>query len=105
MQPDRRFKAGQRRAKLDGVIWTLTFEQYVYLLNMPCHYGGDFMKATTGVGLDQKIPGAGYTPKNSVPCCTRHNHIKGDSLSYDDMVFLMINRPGLRKCGAEYKVS
>jgi hypothetical protein len=91
---------GKRRAE-----FRLTPEEYFLLITMPCIYGGGLPVPNTGVGLDQIVAGAGYTPENSVPCCYRHNHMKGKFLSYEDMMFLMKHgRPELRACDYSSKV-
>ena len=95
--PKNRFKAGRSRAKKRNVLWTLTFEEYAKLITQPCVYGGGPAEPHTGSGLDQRIPSAGYTSENAVPCCIRHNTIK-HLLSHDVMLFLLEHFPKLRVC-------
>lgn len=71
-------------AKKTGVVYTLSFEQARNLLSSPCHYcgcvGQRIITTPTGSfvcnGVDQKNAGQGYTPKNSLPCCSKCNQLK-----------------------------
>lgn len=67
-----------------GLAWTLTDEQFVELVCQPCFYcgrGGE-EKATSiddwveANGVDRFNNDVGYTPENSVPCCTTCNTAK-----------------------------
>jgi uncharacterized protein with PIN domain len=73
------------RAKQRGVVWSLTKEEYIRLVENNCHYCGDILRET-GVGLDQIVPTKGYTTNNVVPCCKECNVVKSDYFTYEEMV-------------------
>ena len=63
----------------------ITREQHAALLAQSCHYC-TFPLNPTSSGLDQKIPGGGYSLDNVVPCCLMCNKIKNNHLSYEEML-------------------
>lgn len=71
-----------------GKAFALTREQYVALIACnACHYcGGELPKR--GGGLDRIDNSRGYEPGNVVPCCTACNRIRGDNLTYEEMLEL-----------------
>jgi hypothetical protein len=79
-----RYKALQDRIKRAKLACDLDFDQYRVLLAKKCEYCG-WPLDPTGVGLDQIIPGAGYTRVNVVPCCGICNGAKGRWLTYEEM--------------------
>jgi hypothetical protein len=66
------YKAKQRKIKAD-----LTFDQYVALIALPCHYCGGALPAA-GVGLDRIVNAQGYVVGNVRPCCKVCNIAKND---------------------------
>ncbi len=70
---------------------SLTFDEFVYLRNLPCEYC-DSTLPDSGYCMDRKDNSEGYILDNVVPCCPSCNTIKGHSLSYDEMKALMFNR-------------
>ena len=97
-QPKRRYQESVRRAKRCNVPWVLSFDEFAVLIVQPCIYGGAPPIPHMGSGLDQKIPGDGYTQANAIPCCVRHNLMKMNTLTHEDMMFLLAHRPHLRPC-------
>jgi hypothetical protein len=77
-----RYDAMVSRAKTRGVPWTLTREEWAELVKKPCVYALGTMATNIRVGLDQKMPGKGYTPENAQPCCPKHNLFKSDMLTH-----------------------
>jgi hypothetical protein len=69
------------------VPWTLTFEEYDSIVDRPCTYCGQTLDPC-GVGIDQKVPGAGYTLANSTAACGRCNALKGAAFSYEEALIL-----------------
>ena len=81
-----RFSMGQRRAKSAGLVWDLTIEQWASLvIGKTCHYC-DGPLPEVGYALDRKDNNVGYTLDNVIPCCSQCNYIKGEYLTYDEMV-------------------
>jgi hypothetical protein len=86
--------AYQRGAKKRGLLWDLTTEQFDALTAEACFYCGlppsnvYFLKNKDGApragdpfvysGIDRIDAGRGYTPDNTVPCCTICNMAKMD---------------------------
>lgn len=86
--PGARFQLGKAGAKKRGISWELTLEQYrVLILQNKCHYC-DSNLSETGCGLDRTNNNLGYILSNVVPCCGRCNDMKGQFLTYDEMIML-----------------
>lgn len=71
----------KNNAKRRNFEWDLTDGWAFLLLSMPCYYGGDH----PGGGIDRVDSKKGYTFENCVPCCSRHNFMKG-VMSLDEFV-------------------
>ena len=69
------YKRYKGNARHRNIKFELTFEQYQTITKKPCEYCGDGNEIN---GIDQTIPGTGYTMSNSVPCCTQCNYMKTD---------------------------
>lgn len=97
-----RFTQGKFNAKKKGVSWNLTLEQYTELISRPCIYGNQPLTySKTGIGLDQKIPGRGYTKNNALPCCPYHNALKNAHWTYKEMKRLLVLFPRHAVCGVQ----
>jgi hypothetical protein len=70
------YKTYQRSANLKQLEFTLTFDDYVSLSEMPCYYCG-IIEARGFNGIDRKHQTAGYLLNNCVSCCQMCNYIKG----------------------------
>lgn len=79
----------KQNAKLRSLEWSLTRDQALGLLTGKCHYCGQPPSRTirhlirtdeffTYNGIDRKENALGYTPDNSVSCCTTCNFRKTD---------------------------
>lgn len=87
----------RNKAKIRGLEWKLTEEQFHELTQQPCHYCGTELsnlwttRSRSGSysynGLDRKDSTKGYTPNNIVPCCAQCNLAKG-RLNYQDFLNL-----------------
>lgn len=75
-RPRVRFSQARSAAQALGTPWTLTYEQFLSILELPCDYCGSMDKAETGRGIDQVVPKAGYITENVVPCCAKCNRMK-----------------------------
>ena len=74
----------------------ISYEDFCSLcLESDCHYCEKFLDRTLEKGqnkgyyLDRKDNSLGYSKKNCVPCCSSCNKIKGDSLTYEEMLVAM----------------
>jgi hypothetical protein len=81
------------------IRFTLTKTQFVKLLARPCVYGSWIHGMNTHVGIDRKDNSKGYISSNCVPCCGRHNSIKGTWFTYHQMLKIVRSHPLLRECG------
>ena len=80
-----RFLTVKGVAKRRGLEWSISEEQYEFIVSSgACGYCNDRLPQTNG-GLDRKDNSLGYTIDNVVPCCFSCNRIKGALLTYDEM--------------------
>jgi hypothetical protein len=85
-------------ARYRGLSFTLTFEQFCTLVHGVCVYGkGEYIKGIL-CGVDRANNDRGYEWGNCHPCCPRHNEIKSDVFTYEQMRHIcdLYNLP----CGA-----
>jgi hypothetical protein len=85
--PKRRFTESKNKAtKKRGINWTLTFDQYAALIEMPCYYCenklGEPVKRSCG--LDRLDSNKGYEMGNVVSCCYICNTIKNEHLTVEE---------------------
>jgi hypothetical protein len=81
-----------------GWRFAISFAEFQALRSQPCAYG-DGSRPEIRIGLDRKDSLKGYTPQNCVPCCPRHNTIKGQTFSYSEMLFIVANIKSAKLCG------
>ena len=92
-----RFSISRSRAKTRQIPWKLTLEEWVGLvIGQDCHYCNGEM-SQTGVGLDRKDNDLGYVLENVTPCCAVCNRIKGQVLTYEEMLAVAKLLKDLRK--------
>jgi len=85
-----RYKTLQMESKKRGLSVNLPFDRFVRLLAMPCRYCGEIEKeASFGYRLDRIDNTKGYFEENVVPCCASCNRIKGEALTFDEMLVAM----------------
>ena len=66
-----RFTSYKCGAKTKGLILEITFDEFVKIVNKPCHYcGGE------GYGIDRLDNTVGYLKNNIVSCCSMCNFMK-----------------------------
>ena len=81
-------------AKRRGIEFLLTLEQYDVLVNSRCVYGTEVSN-----GIDRKDSTKPYTLENCLPCCYRHNVIKGATFTYDEMQLVAKTCSSAVACG------
>ena len=93
----------KRSAVKRGLVFELTREQFANLIaGQRCVYGNAAHDARADgmhLGLDRKDNSIGYTAGNCVPCCDRHNKMKGGWFAYENFVDALTRYPELRSCG------
>ena len=85
--PSTVYKDAKGSARRRGIEFTLTFKQFDRIIHSPCVY--QYGAAISGIGrmsIDRIDPSKGYTPKNSQPCCSRHNLMKSNILTHEQMM-------------------
>lgn len=89
------------QAKRHKLPWDLTLESFSKLKTSPCIYGifGSAQTSDIRIGIDRRIPQHGYTQSNCYPCCARHNMMKGDWFTHDEMTVVLLNIPSATRCG------
>lgn len=71
-----RFTTAKGAAKVRGITWALTFEEYAATIGKGCHYCGRSLKDVTGTALDRIDHAKGYQPGNVLPCCGVCNGVR-----------------------------
>ncbi len=94
-----RFNKLKSSAQKRGLDFLLTLEIFALLAETPCVYGGGTISVKLGSGIDRRDNSKGYVTDNVVPCCPKHNRIKGAWLDHWDMVCLLEKHPNLKTCG------
>ena len=87
---NRIFASYKRSARMKGMEFTLSYDQFVEMISGHCHYCGVEPNTRHEVkniiydekeiyfnGVDRKYNDKGYTVKNAVPCCSDCNFAKG----------------------------
>lgn len=88
----------QRNALSKKTPFLLSLSEFQQITSSSCHYCGVLPSKMINEGhkinawgkyfyngIDQKIPGIGYTVENSLPCCENCNFAKG-TMSYDRFI-------------------
>ena len=73
--PQNRFKTYQRNARNKGILFELTFEQFINFVRQECPYK---CPQCTDTGIDRMDSTKGYTLDNCRPLCGNHNFLKTD---------------------------
>jgi hypothetical protein len=85
-------------AKERGIPFNLTFTEYCDIVSRPCVYG-TLSSTTSQSGIDRKDNNEGYSAANGVPCCDRHNLMKSDVFTYEEMLDIVQKYQSARNCG------
>ncbi len=85
----------------DNLYWGISLDEFKELTAQKCHYcqkppANCYRKVFVYNGLDRKNNSAGYSLSNVVPCCRDCNYMKGDQLSYEEMLVAMTAVVNLR---------
>lgn len=93
--------------------YTITEKQFIEMVNSPsgCVYGGmkDGDILPDGrillLGLERIDNSLGHTPENCVPACSRHNRLRGDTFTMDEVKVILRAVPRVQPCGDSDQVS
>jgi hypothetical protein len=87
-----RYSNASGTAKRRGIPWLLEYDQWQEITSRRCIYAAKTPSDVhIPVGIDRKDNSVGYTLENSAPCCPRHNEIKSDVFSFEQMLDI-VNR-------------
>ena len=84
-----RYGATRAAARKRGLDFTITLAEYKHLVSQPCVYqctSTSDSGQTLQIGLDRRDSSRGYTIDNVQPCCSRHNNVKGDWFTHEQML-------------------
>lgn len=96
-KPENRFKKGIRQAKIRGIEWKISLEDYLGLILKKCFYDGADISNEMGCGLDRIDNQKGYFIENVVQCCGNCNIIRSNRLTHEEMIVAMRAVLKLRK--------
>ncbi|MGH7974755.1 MAG: hypothetical protein ACREBR_04470 [bacterium] len=90
-----KFMAKQRK-----IEFKLSEIQYEKIVSNPCIYCHTVVYNVSGYSLDRinNSKKIGYTVRNVVPCCGSCNRIRGDNLTFEEMIIAMKAVLKFRKC-------
>ena len=86
--PRKRWTQAKRAASYRSKVFTITYEQFIKLIDNPCYYCNNKLgeKSKTGSGLDRVNNDLGYEIDNVVSCCVFCNKLKSNILNEIEMV-------------------
>jgi len=104
------FNKARRDSVRRGIPFEISFEFYLSLIGLPCHYCHAPLKwsqrkyisrsgiwALGGSNLDRKDNSQGYTDDNVTACCWPCNRIKNKFVSYEEMLVIGAARKRFRE--------
>jgi hypothetical protein len=99
ISPNSRYRQIRQRARVRKMDFDLSFARYQEIVSQLCAYGSHSPKPVKHIGIDRKDNKQGYVEGNCLPCCYRHNYIKGSVFSYDEMRDICNRYPNAKACG------
>jgi hypothetical protein len=100
--PRQRWHQAKRSAARRQKTFNIPYEDFIKLIEMPCHYCGNKLgkKSETGSGLDRLNNNMGYEVGNVVSCCAFCNWLKGSIFNETEMklisgIVLIIKKDGI----------
>lgn len=85
--PKQRWHQFRRAAVFRQKTFNVSYEQFLILIKMPCHYCNNELgkNSETGSGIDRLDNNIGYEPNNIVSCCTFCNKLKSNIFTEEEM--------------------
>ena len=85
-------------AKIRNLDFSLTPGEFRNLISQNCAYGaGKYPEIN--IGIDRRDNRIGYTAANAQPCCARHNEIKSNVFTHEEMLQIVKTCPSAAACG------
>lgn len=75
--------------KRHNIDFNLSKEEFINIINQPCHYCGGFRPNIKVNGIDRKDNTLGYILSNCLPCCKYCNISKSDR-TYEEYIAWII---------------
>ncbi len=82
------------QAKHRGIHVSITYSEFEIIVSQPCAYG-----SSRNVGIDRVDNQQGYVVGNCVPCCYKHNLLKGSYFTFEEMRKIVATIDSARDCG------
>lgn len=80
-----RFTFSKNKAKCRGLIWDLTFSEYITLIANPCYYCSNKLSTVVmGTGLDRINNSKGYIKDNVLSCCPVCNKTRNNNFTVEE---------------------
>ena len=79
-----RYNYAKNKCKRRNIEFSLTLEEYDYLINQPCYYSGESLEHEMGTGLDRIDNSKGYVIDNVLPCIGWCNRVRGFVLTVEE---------------------
>jgi len=92
------FSTYKRNAKIRGISFNISIEQFESIIVLPCVYCGDRdVQDPPRVGVDRIDNNRSYTLENCSPCCSKCNHAKArmSKNEFIDLCYKITKQAGL----------
>lgn len=88
--PKYRYNSLKIRCQREGLVFTISYKNYLKKLLDGCYYCGVDISKEIGGGMDRRNnKNRKYTAKNLVACCAMCNKIKSNQLTEKEMLIVM----------------
>lgn len=84
--PSTRYRMGKHGARKRKLSYTISFEEYLTIINNLCYYCREDISNEAGCGMDRIDNTKGYSLDNVVPCCSKCNRIRAKSMSSEEFL-------------------
>jgi len=89
----------RRNAECRGLPVEITKEEFAKMVVMPCTYGIGSTVVPEHIGVDRIDNKKGYLTDNCQPCCSRHNEMRNNWFSHEEMLIIVGCIESAKNCG------
>jgi len=86
--PSSRFTHAKWQANKRKLLWTITYDEYIVLIDSKCYYCNQTLPKA-GCGLDRIDNLRGYELDNVIPCCSTCNMARGKRYTVSEFKAMM----------------